>query len=178
MSSGLSASMRCAATKQLLERLYHTCMHASLWCGVGSGDCRLVGSHWVRSQAGVYQSPTLRANHHSTSHVRLTTPRSEGGFFNARLTFPKDYPNSPPQCRFTSEMWHPNGMLAARRQFVRHSKLASCPSCPVPMVASMQAKQAPHLHVTASVALRTRSISTRACVFCVWQLRVVSLPLT
>lgn len=32
----------------------------------------------------------------------------EGGFFNARLTFPKDYPNSPPQCRFTSEMWHPN----------------------------------------------------------------------
>ncbi|KAF5834352.1 ubiquitin conjugating enzyme E2 [Dunaliella salina] len=32
----------------------------------------------------------------------------EGGFFNARLTFPKDYPNSPPQCRFISEMWHPN----------------------------------------------------------------------
>lgn len=32
----------------------------------------------------------------------------EGGFFNARMTFPKDYPNSPPQCRFTSEMWHPN----------------------------------------------------------------------
>jgi hypothetical protein len=36
---------------------------------------------------------------------------SEGGFFNARMTFPKDYPNSPPQCRFTSEMWHPNGEL-------------------------------------------------------------------
>lgn len=32
----------------------------------------------------------------------------EGGFFNAKLTFPKDYPNSPPSCRFTSEMWHPN----------------------------------------------------------------------
>mmetsp|Transcript_6939 Transcript_6939/g.11805 ORF Transcript_6939/g.11805 Transcript_6939/m.11805 type:complete len:168 (-) Transcript_6939:665-1168(-) len=32
----------------------------------------------------------------------------EGGFFNARLSFPKDYPNSPPSCRFTSEMWHPN----------------------------------------------------------------------
>mmetsp|Transcript_19728 Transcript_19728/g.58508 ORF Transcript_19728/g.58508 Transcript_19728/m.58508 type:complete len:171 (-) Transcript_19728:59-571(-) len=32
----------------------------------------------------------------------------EGGFFNARLSFPKDYPNSPPNCRFTSEMWHPN----------------------------------------------------------------------
>lgn len=37
---------------------------------------------------------------------------SEGGFFNARLTFPKDYPNQPPQCRFTSEMWHPNGEVA------------------------------------------------------------------
>lgn len=33
---------------------------------------------------------------------------SEGGFFNALLTFPRDYPSSPPQCRFTSEMWHPN----------------------------------------------------------------------
>jgi ubiquitin-conjugating enzyme E2 G1 len=32
----------------------------------------------------------------------------EGGFFNAIMTFPKDYPNSPPQCRFTSDMWHPN----------------------------------------------------------------------
>ena len=34
---------------------------------------------------------------------------SEGGFFNAILSFPADYPNSPPTCRFTSEMWHPNG---------------------------------------------------------------------
>jgi ubiquitin-conjugating enzyme E2 G1 len=33
---------------------------------------------------------------------------SEGGFFNALLTFPPDYPQSPPTCRFTSEMWHPN----------------------------------------------------------------------
>ena len=32
----------------------------------------------------------------------------EGGFFNARLTFPPDYPQSPPTCRFTSEVWHPN----------------------------------------------------------------------
>ena len=33
---------------------------------------------------------------------------SEGGFFNALLTFPPDYPQSPPSCRFTSDMWHPN----------------------------------------------------------------------
>jgi len=32
----------------------------------------------------------------------------EGGFFNAIMSFPPDYPNSPPTVRFTSEMWHPN----------------------------------------------------------------------
>ena len=36
---------------------------------------------------------------------------SEGGFFKGVLTFPKDYPNSPPEFRFTSEMWHPNGVF-------------------------------------------------------------------
>lgn len=29
----------------------------------------------------------------------------EGGFFNAVLKFPRDYPQSPPDMRFTSEMW-------------------------------------------------------------------------
>eukprot|EP00210_Caulerpa_lentillifera_P000211 g206.t1 len=32
----------------------------------------------------------------------------EGGFFNCRLSFPKDYPNNPPTCKFVSDMWHPN----------------------------------------------------------------------
>uniref|UniRef100_A0A7S0RVI5 E2 ubiquitin-conjugating enzyme n=1 Tax=Pyramimonas obovata TaxID=1411642 RepID=A0A7S0RVI5_9CHLO len=32
----------------------------------------------------------------------------DGGFFSALMTFPQDYPNSPPTVRFTSEMWHPN----------------------------------------------------------------------
>jgi len=36
---------------------------------------------------------------------------SEGGFFNAIMTFPENYPNSPPKVRFTSEIWHPNGGL-------------------------------------------------------------------
>lgn len=35
---------------------------------------------------------------------------SEGGFFKGILTFPQDYPNNPPEFRFTSEMWHPNGV--------------------------------------------------------------------
>ncbi|KAK4785767.1 hypothetical protein SAY86_002456 [Trapa natans] len=32
----------------------------------------------------------------------------EGGFFNAIMSFPPNYPLSPPTVRFTSEMWHPN----------------------------------------------------------------------
>ena len=38
---------------------------------------------------------------------------SDGGYFNAIMTFPQNYPNSPPSVRFTSEMWHPNGKLIA-----------------------------------------------------------------
>jgi ubiquitin-conjugating enzyme E2 G1 len=33
----------------------------------------------------------------------------EGGYFNAIMSFPSNYPNSPPSVRFTSDMWHPNG---------------------------------------------------------------------
>ncbi|KAJ3302738.1 Ubiquitin-conjugating enzyme E2 G2 [Kappamyces sp. JEL0829] len=32
----------------------------------------------------------------------------EDGIFIATLTFPKDYPLSPPVMKFTSEIWHPN----------------------------------------------------------------------
>lgn len=32
----------------------------------------------------------------------------KGGFFNASLSFPEDYPNSPPVMKFRTEMWHPN----------------------------------------------------------------------
>jgi len=32
----------------------------------------------------------------------------EGGFFNATMTFPQDYPNSPPTVQFTSDVYHPN----------------------------------------------------------------------
>ncbi|XP_074576908.1 ubiquitin-conjugating enzyme E2 7-like isoform X1 [Curcuma longa] len=34
----------------------------------------------------------------------------DGGFFNAIMSFPPNYPNSPPSVRFTSEMWHPNAL--------------------------------------------------------------------
>ena len=32
----------------------------------------------------------------------------EGGFYLAKLKFPNDYPNSPPEMVFETEMWHPN----------------------------------------------------------------------
>jgi ubiquitin-conjugating enzyme E2 R len=32
----------------------------------------------------------------------------EGGIFKARMKFPEDYPMSPPELYFISEMWHPN----------------------------------------------------------------------
>ncbi|GAV78663.1 UQ_con domain-containing protein [Cephalotus follicularis] len=33
---------------------------------------------------------------------------SEGGFFNAIMSFPSNYPLSPPTVKFTSDIWHPN----------------------------------------------------------------------
>lgn len=33
----------------------------------------------------------------------------EGGFFNAKLDFPSDFPNSPPVMTFKTPIWHPNG---------------------------------------------------------------------
>ncbi|RZC85597.1 hypothetical protein C5167_041780 [Papaver somniferum] len=32
----------------------------------------------------------------------------DGGFFDAIMTFPANYPNSPPTVKFVSDMWHPN----------------------------------------------------------------------
>jgi len=32
----------------------------------------------------------------------------EGGFFKARLDFPTDFPNMPPEMTFLTEIWHPN----------------------------------------------------------------------
>ena len=32
----------------------------------------------------------------------------EEAYYKARLKFPKDFPNAPPEMVFSSEMWHPN----------------------------------------------------------------------
>ena len=36
----------------------------------------------------------------------------EGGFFSAKLEFPKDFPNAPPVMTFKTPIWHPNGMMS------------------------------------------------------------------
>ncbi|KAK4353344.1 hypothetical protein RND71_028862 [Anisodus tanguticus] len=40
--------------------------------------------------------------------IKMHISFSDGGFFNAIMSFPQNYPNSPPTVRFTSEVWHPN----------------------------------------------------------------------
>lgn len=41
----------------------------------------------------------------------------EGGFFEALLDFPADFPNMPPVMTFKTPIWHPNG-----RRFRGHIK--------------------------------------------------------
>ena len=41
----------------------------------------------------------------------------EGGVFSALLTFPKDYPLSPPTMKFTTNIFHPNGMHSSPSPF-------------------------------------------------------------
>ncbi|KAG5455977.1 MAG: ubiquitin-conjugating enzyme e2 g2 [Olpidium bornovanus] len=51
----------------------------------------------------------------------------EGGIFPATLTFPKDYPLSPPQMKFTCEMFHPNA-AAAQREVLQYLFLLLFPT--------------------------------------------------
>jgi ubiquitin-protein ligase len=45
---------------------------------------------------------------YASSHI---CARSESGIFEMLMTFPNDYPMSPPTLKFVSEFWHPNGSL-------------------------------------------------------------------
>ncbi|PSS22621.1 hypothetical protein PHLCEN_2v3048 [Hermanssonia centrifuga] len=47
-------------------------------------------------------------NEKALSMTITCTNGSEGGFFKARLSFPEDFPLSPPKLRFITPMWHPN----------------------------------------------------------------------
>jgi len=44
-------------------------------------------------------------------HVYIQGPPQtelEGGIFKCLMSFPEDYPNSPPKLKFLSDFWHPN----------------------------------------------------------------------
>ncbi|ONL99398.1 ubiquitin carrier protein 7 [Zea mays] len=47
------------------------------------------------------------------------------------MSFPQNYPNSPPSVRFTSEMWHPNGQLFISDNciYLLHLQLCFLTSC-------------------------------------------------
>ena len=51
--------------------------------------------------------PCCRSNLFEWAVTVLGPPDTlyEGGFFNAVLKFPREYPQLPPDMRFTSEMW-------------------------------------------------------------------------
>lgn len=46
--------------------------------------------------------------------LKIMCSFSEGGFFKAHLTFPKDYPLKPPSLKFISDIWHPNSESVLR----------------------------------------------------------------
>ena len=40
--------------------------------------------------------------------------------FQAKITFPKDYPYSPPTFRFLTKMWHPNIYEVVKFEIKKH----------------------------------------------------------
>jgi ubiquitin-conjugating enzyme E2 G2 len=64
----------------------------------------------VHSPEGITVGPLDEDNFMEWEALIMGPPETayEGGVFVARLSFPSDYPLSPPKMRFTSEMWHPN----------------------------------------------------------------------
>lgn len=116
-------------------------MRALRWCmnsSCGSGAARDVcASAPARPQAwtaiAIY-IVTSRSNLFEWAVTILGPPDTlyEGGFFNAILKFPADYPQSPPDCRFTSAMWHPNGVCVCvcRESVSSMAAMTGAKACP------------------------------------------------
>ena len=78
---------------------------------------------WVRLKAYVFSADRFHRDVYillklpirrcaSQWHLMMINLCSEGGFFKAHLTFPKDYPQKPPKMKFVSDVWHPNSKWA------------------------------------------------------------------
>ena len=47
----------------------------------------------------------------------------EGGIFSLRMTFCDQYPDKPPKVRFTTKVFHPNGMCPVPFSVVRRARV-------------------------------------------------------
>jgi hypothetical protein len=76
----------------------------------GFGSCSLVADRYPeRLPLRVWKVERFRAHTFSTDWSWLSRAWCrEGGFFKAELKFPEDFPNSPPEMKFVTPMWHPN----------------------------------------------------------------------
>ena len=68
----------------------------------------IVICQYITIVCGIYSSVLLLTT------IGPTDTLYEGGFFQAILEFPPDFPNMPPVMTFKSEMWHPNGMSSCK----------------------------------------------------------------
>jgi hypothetical protein len=98
----------------------YTSCSASIFGWVTFSDCVYGWSNISRSVVIDFETSHQRYNEtdvykllsfHVVNIKIMVFVCSDGGYFNAVMTFPQNYPNSPPSVRFTSEMWHPNGEL-------------------------------------------------------------------
>ena len=64
-----------------------------------------------------------------------------GGFFKARLSFPKDYPLMPPKMKFETPIWHPNSTKSHPQQ-IRRGLLTQA------LFHSLSRRKCLHLHLT------------------------------
>lgn len=132
--------------RQLLCRVVN-----GLWCRDDEGTTRRrvgrpprrqpvrLGSydHWA-----VWNCVVRRSRDASCFHVSSCL-FSEGGFFNARLKFPEDFPNHPPEMTFTTEMWHPNSSYCG---CTMRCGLARCSVPDIGFAGSLSGRKSVHFH--------------------------------
>lgn len=70
-----------------------------------SDDCKFYGGESV---AFIRQTPEDMAVELCEKIRNANALLLKGGFFRARLTFPKEYPLLPPKMKFETPIWHPN----------------------------------------------------------------------